>query len=254
MRISSFVRHDKQREHLFGTIWDELIPKVFADVPSYYDKGNAVASLGLCAWWSDRFAKEIAVHDEAAVLDVCSGTHDAVRRLLVYKPKVTVFAADQSPEMTREGQRLAKEAGLSIRPAIADAHLLPYGDATFDAVTLQFATRHLRVVEVFKEIHRVLKPGGVFYHSDMLRPSLGIIERPYLCYLRSALYTTAVLFGSTNDSKRCVKYFTESIRHYLKPDEMAYLLRAVGFEDVRYRSFLTGVLCRHIARKPIGRT
>ncbi len=254
MRISAFVRHDKQREHLFGTIWHELIPKVFADVPRYYDKGNAVASLGLCAWWSDRFAKEIAVPDEAAVLDVCSGTHGAVRRLLAYKPKISVFAVDRSPEMTREGQRLAKEAGLSIRAAIADAHLLPYGDAMFDAVTLQFATRHLRVVEVFREIHRVLKPGGVFYHSDMLRPRLGIIERPYLLYLYSALYMTAVLFGSTNDSKRCVKYFTESIRYYLKPDEMADLLRAVGFEDVRYRSFLTGVLCCHIARKPTGRT
>lgn len=254
MRISAYVRHDEQREHRFGAIWDDLIPKVFADVPKYYDKGNAVASLGLCAWWSDRFAREITVPDGAMVLDVCSGTHDAVRRLLVYKPKVSVFAVDQSPEMTREGQRLAKKAGLSIKPAIADAHVLPYGDATFDAVTLQFATRHLRVVEVFKEIHRVLKPGGVFYHSDMLRPRLGIIETPYLCYLRSALNLTAALFGSTTDSKRCVTYFTELIRHYFTPDEMADLLRAVGFEEVRYRSFLTGVLCCHIARKPTGRT
>jgi demethylmenaquinone methyltransferase/2-methoxy-6-polyprenyl-1,4-benzoquinol methylase len=253
MNISVFVRHDEQRQQLFGTVWHELIPKVFADVPKYYDKGNALASLGLCSWWSDRFAKKVAVRDEAVVLDVCSGTHDVARRLLGYKPRVLVFAVDQSSEMTRQGQSLAKESGLSINAAIANAHVLPYGDATFDAVTLQFATRHLRVVEVFKEIHRVLKPGGVFYHSDMLRPRLKIIEKPYLWYLHLSLHVTAVLFGSTKESKRCVKYFIESIRNYLKPDEMADLLRAVGFEGVRYQSFLTGVLCCHIARRPTDR-
>jgi demethylmenaquinone methyltransferase / 2-methoxy-6-polyprenyl-1,4-benzoquinol methylase len=250
MHISVFMRQDEQREQLFGTIWHELIPKVFADVPKYYDKGNAIASLGLCAWWSDRFAKTIAVPDDAVVLDVCSGTHEVARRLLRYRPKVQVFSVDRSAEMTREGQSLAKESGLAINAAIANAHVLPYGDATFDAVTLQFATRHLRVVEVFKEIHRVLKPGGVFYHSDMLRPRWRIIERPYLWYLHLSLRLTAVLFGSTKESRRCVKYFTESIRTYLKPDEMAHLMRAVGFESVRSQSFLTGVLCCHTARRP----
>jgi demethylmenaquinone methyltransferase/2-methoxy-6-polyprenyl-1,4-benzoquinol methylase len=253
MNVSVFVRHDKQRQQLFGPIWSDLIPKVFADVPEYYDKGNALASLGLCGWWSNRFAREITVMDEAVVLDVCSGTHDVARRLLGHNPKVRVFAVDRSPEMTRKGQSLAKESGLSINAAIADAHVLPYVDATFDAVTLQFATRHLRVVEVFREIHRVLKPGGVFHHNDMLRPRLRIIEKPYLWYLHLSLHMTAILFGSKNESKRCVNYFTESIRNYLKPDEMANLLQALGFEDVRHRSFLTGVLSYHIARKPRDR-
>lgn len=252
MDISIFMRHDVQREQRFRPVWDEQLPKVFADVPRYYDKGNAFASLGLCAWWSDQFTRNITLPDNAVVLDVCSGTHEVARRLLRHKPRVSVFTIDRSPEMTREGQRLANGSALSIKAAIADARTLPFGDAMFDAVTLQFATRHLRVVDVFGEVYRVLKPGGTFYHNDMLRPRFGLIEKPYLWYLQLSLHATALLFGSTKDSRDCVKYFTESIRTYLRPDEMTGLLNAVGFEGVHYRSFLTGVLCYHVARKPLG--
>ena len=250
MSMVFFVRHDEKRQQLFGDIWRDFIPKVFADVPEYYDKGNAIASLGICSWWSDRFVKEIDVADGAKVLDVCSGTHDVARRLLGRRPKLSVFAADRSPEMTKTGQRLAEDAGMVIPATITDAHTLPYADNTFDAVTLQFATRHLRVVETFNEIYRVLKPGGVFYHSDMLRPSSRVIEAPYLLYLRLFIHLTAALFGSTKESRDCIDYFTRAIHHYLKPDDMANLMRDIGFEDVKYRSFLSGVLCRHTAHKP----
>jgi demethylmenaquinone methyltransferase/2-methoxy-6-polyprenyl-1,4-benzoquinol methylase len=252
--IALFEGLDRKREQHFDAIWRESIPQVFADVPNYYDRANAVASLGLCAWWSSCFIKEIDLADDAVLLDVCSGTHDVPRRLLRDRPRILVYAIDSSPEMIREGQRLAKTCRLSINAEVADAHQIPFKDGTFDAVTLQFATRHLRIVKVFKEIHRVLKPGGIFYHSDMLRPKLRIIEAPYLWYLNLAVRATAALFGSKMESKKCLNYFTESINNYLKPNEMAEALRAVGFVDIRYRSFLTGVLCYHISKKPIDRT
>lgn len=249
MDIEKFVVQDEKRMRLFGDVWRDLIPKVFADVPKYYDQGNALASLGLCARWSERFVSEIAVAENAVVLDVCSGTHEVARRLLRHKPGIAMYAVDRSPEMTEEGQRLAQASGLSINATIADVHTLPYDDAVFDAVTLQFATRHLRVTSVFKEIHRVLKPGGIFYHSDMLRPHSRVIEKPYLGYLHILLSLTATLFGSTEESRRCVTYFTESIKTYFTPDEMSDLLGEIGFENISHHSFLTGVLSRHVAQK-----
>ena len=251
MDITTFVERDEQRERIFGTIWYEVMPKAFADVSRYYGRGNAIASLGLCDWWSDRFVSKIAVADEAMVLDLCSGTHAVARCLLRNKRKVSVFAVDRSIEMTQEGQRLAKACGLSINAVIADAHALPYPDVLFDAVILQFATRHLRIVEVFREVRRVLKPGGVFYHSDMLKPSLRIIEVPYLAYLHAMLHLVAMALGSSKETRRCLKYFTDSIRTYVKPEEMIALLEAVGFENVHHQSFLAGVFSCHIARKTV---
>jgi len=186
----------------------------------------------------------------AKVLDVCSGTHDIPLRMMQRNPSLKVFALDSSPHMLAEGQRRVGEYALTIDARVGDAHQLPFEDGTFDAVTMQFATRHLRVAEVFSEIYRVLKPGGTFYHNDMLRPATRIVEEPYLAYLKASVWLTARLFGSSRESRQCIGYFADVVRHYYKPEEMSELLREIGFTDVHHRDFLTGVLSFHIAQNP----
>jgi SAM-dependent methyltransferase len=72
---------------------------------------------------------------------------------------------------------------LAVREQIREerfrSHVLPFPDNHFDVVTLQYASRHLRVDRVFGEILRVLKPGGRFHHCDMLRPGNPLMERLY---------------------------------------------------------------------------
>ena len=250
MGISNqFMRREASRAHLFKDVWREGIPKVFEDVPLYYDQGNRLASLGLCSWWSDRFVSAMNIPTGGTVLDVCSGTHDILLRLLSKDPTLEVSSIDGSPYMTAEGQRRARKRGLTISAHVCDAHTLPFGDGTFDAVTLQFASRHLRIAEVCKEVHRVLKAGGFFYHNDMLRPASRLIEAPYLLYLRFFVELTAFLFGSSRKSKACVTYFVDAIRHFYTPAEMSRLLEETGFTEIRCKNFLTGALSYHVARK-----
>jgi demethylmenaquinone methyltransferase / 2-methoxy-6-polyprenyl-1,4-benzoquinol methylase len=253
MSISAdFVKKEDLRSRLFSETWRTLIPEVFRDVPVYYDQGNAVASLGTCAWWSNKFATAVIRHlpRGAKVLDVCSGTHDIPLRLLTRDPTLHIDAVDGSAHMIAEGQRRARERDLTIHARVCDAHELPYLDNSFDAVTLQFASRHLEIVKAFKEIERVLKPGGLFCHNDMLRPSSRIIEVPHLTYLRFSVWFTAKLFGSSAESLKCVGYFAEAIRNFYTPHEMSELLEAVGFKAIENRSFFTGVMAYHIVRKP----
>ena len=253
MSISEeFVKKEHLRSHLFRDTWQNLIPEVFRDVPTYYDKGNAVASLGHCSRWSNTFATAIQKHlpQGASLLDVCSGTHDIPLRLLTIDPSLEVHAVDRSEHMTAEGQRRARERDLTIHARVCDAHVLPFPDNSFDVVTLQFASRHLEVIRTFKEIHRVLKPGGIFCHNDMLRPESKVVEVPYLVYLRFSVWFTAMLFGSSTESKKCVGYFANSIRHFYSPREMTVLLEGLGFSSIESREFLTGVLAYDILRKP----
>jgi demethylmenaquinone methyltransferase / 2-methoxy-6-polyprenyl-1,4-benzoquinol methylase len=253
MSISEeFLEREVLRQRLFGDVWRTLIPEVFRDVPTYYDRGNAVASLGSCSPWSDAFADAIVRHlpDGAKVLDVCSGTHDIPLRLLARDPALEIHTVDGSASMTAFGQRRARERGFAVHAQVCDAHALPFADGSFDAVTLQFASRHLQIVKAFKEIHRVLKPGGVFCHNDMLRPAWSLIETPYLIYLRFSVWFTAKLFGSSAESLKCVGYFASAIRHFYTPREMSGLLADIGFENSENKSFLTGVMSYHIARKP----
>lgn len=255
MSISEeFLAKEDLRCRLFADTWRELIPEVFRDVPTYYDQGNAVASLGNCSRWSATFAAAIGRHlpRGSKVLDVCSGTHDVPLRLLAADSTLEIHAVDGSPHMIAEGQRRARERGLTIRARVCDAHALPFDDASFDAVTLQFASRHLEIVRAFKEIRRVLKPGGIFCHNDMLRPASRIVEVPYLVYLRFSVWFTAKLFGSTAQSMKCVGYFADAIRHFYTPGELSDLLKEVGFVDLESRSFLTGAMSYHISRKPLS--
>jgi demethylmenaquinone methyltransferase/2-methoxy-6-polyprenyl-1,4-benzoquinol methylase len=253
MSISEeLLKKEHLRSHLFGETWRNLIPEVFRDVPTYYDKGNAVASLGSCSRWSNAFATTIHQYlpRGAKVLDVCSGTHDIPLRLLAFDPTLQIHAVDSSSHMTAEGQRRASERKLTVHARVCDAHVLPFDDNSFDAVTLQFASRHLEIIKMFKEIYRVLKPHGIFCHNDMLRPASQIVEVPYLTYLRFSVWFTARLFGSSAESMKCISYFANAIRHFYTPRELAALLAGVGFVGVESRDFLTGVMSYHISRKP----
>jgi len=253
MNISAdLLKRENLRSHLFEETWRTSIPEVFRDVPSYYDRGNAVASLGNCSRWSNTFAIAISRYlpRGAKVLDVCSGMHDIPLRLFAIDRGLEIHTVDGSEHMTAEGQRRAGERNLTIHARVCDAHVLPFRDNLFDAVTLQFASRHLEIIKVFKEIHRVLKPGGVFCHNDMLRPASRIIEVPYLIYLRFSVWFTAKLFGSSAESMKCVGYFADAIRHFYRPRELAALLEGVGFVGIESRDFLAGIMSYHISRKP----
>ena len=247
----TFQAREEIRAKLFGHVWRDLIPEVFRDVPKYYDRGNQFASLGLCAWWSDKFVASMRFGQNAKVLDVCSGTHDIPLRMLARDPSTRIFAIDRSSHMMMEGQRRAQARQQHIEATVHDAHSLPWKDAEFDAVTLQFATRHLRVTEVFREIYRVLKLGATFYHNDMLRPASKWVEVPYLLYLRFFVWLTSVFFRSSRESKDCIRYFADAIRHFYTPEEMSQLLREIGFVEVEHKAFLTGALAFHSARKPL---
>ena len=85
----------------------------------------------------------------------------------------------------------------------------------------------------------------------MLRPTSRVVEEPYLVYLRFSVWLTAKLVGSSPESMKCIGYFANVIRHFYTPRELSELLEEVGFVGTESRSFLTGVLCYHISRKPL---
>ena len=113
---------------------------------------------------------------------------------------------DRSVAMQTVGQQRAAQSGFKIKSTIGDVHRLPFPDKHFDVVTLQFASRHLRVREVFSEIHRVLKPGGHFHHSDMLRPRNPVVKGLYYAYLKACLNFTSLIVGSSPMATKFKQY------------------------------------------------
>jgi demethylmenaquinone methyltransferase / 2-methoxy-6-polyprenyl-1,4-benzoquinol methylase len=238
------------REERFNDVWTRELNDVFADVAPYYDQANYIASLGLWGWFLRRFMATVDIRPGEKVLDVCAGTNAIGIALLKREPTLEVHAIDRSAAMQEVGRRTAEALGFRIHSVIDDVHTLPYPDDSFDVATLQFASRHLRIRRVAEEIRRVLKPGGRFYHSDMLRPGNRTVERLYYAYLRFCLWFTGFLFRSGPAALNCKKYFIQALEMFYSAQELSDMLEDVGFERVTSTTVFAGMLGFHRALRP----
>jgi len=240
MTPAIFDEREKHRRWLFSHTWNELIPQVFEDVPKYYRFGNIVASFGIWELWVWQFVRTIELKPGYKALDVCAGTNDVGIRLLRKQPDISVTAIDRSREMQEAGKNRAADYGVRIESVIHDVHELPFADNSFDVVTLQAASRHLQLNKVLPEIMRVLKPGGNFYHCDMLRPSNRAVEWLYLRFLRLTVAWTALVVGSTEASRNCRDYFKDAIANFYTADELSEVFCLVGFTNVTCNKSIWG--------------
>ena len=243
MNPPSVATREIAREERFNVVWTQELNDVFADVAPYYDRANYIASLGLWGWFLRKFMDTVDVRPGERALDVCAGTNAIGIALLKREPGLEVHAIDRSAAMQEVGRQRAGAEGFRIQSVIDDVHTLPYPDNSFDIATLQFASRHLR-------IRRVLKPGGRFYHCDMLRPGNRTVERLYYAYLRFCLWFTGFLFRSGPAALNCKEYFIQALQMFYSAQELSDMLEDVGFREVTARTVFCGMLGFHRAVKP----
>ncbi len=142
------------------------IQKVFLEVSHTYELVNHVLTCGLDILWRRKAAKVAAMGGGKRWIDICSGTGEmafSLKRLA--KNKTMVIAADFCIPMIHKAA--AKPEANQISFVTADVNALPFHDETFDLVTISFATRNINVtrdilIQCFREINRILKPGGRF--------------------------------------------------------------------------------------------
>ena len=237
------------RRDEFSRVWKNKLDDAFSDVAPYYDFASNLASLGLCGRWRQRFIAGIDVAPGDRVLDLCAGTNAVGMELLRKQPGVRVLALDRSQAMQDVGRALARARGLKIETVIGDAHQLPFPDASFDVVTLQWATRHLRILDAFSEIGRVLKPGGRFHHCDMLRPESKLVGALYSAYLKACVSVTAVAFRSGPEALSCRDYFVRAVEMFYSAEEITKLLGQTGFRSVSSQAEAGGIVAGHRAVK-----
>ncbi len=99
----------------------------------------------------------------ARVLEIGCGTGFFLLNLMQAGVAARGSVTDISPGMVEVALRNAKSLGLDVEGRVADAETIPYDDETFDLVVGHAVLHHIPdVPAAFREVLRVLKPGGVF--------------------------------------------------------------------------------------------
>jgi len=149
---------------------------------------------------------------------------------------------DLSPGMVEVAQRNARSLGFEVEGRVADAERLPYDDDTFDLVCGHAVLHHIPDVELsFREILRVLKPGGRFVFAGEPTRHGDYVARRLSRFTWWAA-TNATKFGPLSGWRRPQTELDESSRaaalesvvdiHTFPPDELAETARRAGAVSV----------------------
>jgi len=213
---------------------------MFDGVARRYDITNTVLSAGRDRHWrrATRAALELKPGEE--VLDLAAGT--SVSTVELAKSGAWCLAADFSVGMLHAG------AARPVAKVAADATRLPFGDATFDAVTISFGLRN--VVDFtagLREMARVTRPGGRLVVCEFSTPTVPVFSRVYKEYLMRALPRVATAVSSNPEA---YIYLAESIRAWPDQPALARSIEQAGWSKVRWRNLTGGIVALHAAVKP----
>lgn len=186
----------------------------------------------------------VGVAPDSAVLtalDLGTGPADIPVRLARHKPRWIIAAADVSLAMLRLGHDALRtsDAPPLITLVQTDGKMLPFEDNAFDVVFSNSILHHITdTARLWDEVRRVVKPGGLVFFRDLMRPGSRSAARAIVAlyagaesvllqeeYYRSLLsaYTVPEVEGQLRDAKLeslCVRAATD--RHL---DVMGYVAK-----------------------------
>ena len=228
----------------------EQVIRHFNSVARQYDFMNTLLSFGIHYLWKRTAVKLLALQPGDRVLDVCGGTGDlsilAVRsvgkdgQVALYDINRAMMDAGRSKRTNTADRR-------RIQFVQGDAEQISFPDETFDAAMVGFGIRNVTHMEKgFREMHRVLKSGGKMMCLEFSKPTNRVFR---WLYDRYSLHAMPLLGQVLAGSRQAYTHLPESIRMFPLADELAAVLREIGFADVTYRRLTNGIAVVHLGRR-----
>jgi demethylmenaquinone methyltransferase/2-methoxy-6-polyprenyl-1,4-benzoquinol methylase len=223
---------------------------MFTRIAPRYDLLNHLLSGQMDRLWRARVAREmqpILQRPDAVVLDLCCGTGD-LAFALGRRAKAMIVGADFSHTMlVRAREKASTNGSARMEFFEADALRLPFANGSFDLITAAFGFRNLANYEDgLREMLRVLKPGGTVGILEFAEPPPGVLGDLYRFYTQNILPKIGGLISGDRDA---YAYLPKSVARFFLPEELAGLMRSVGYGSVRYLLMTLGSVALHIGVK-----
>ena len=142
--------------------------------------------------------ERLDIADDQQHLDIAAGTGEPGLTVAKLAPRGHVVLTDLAAEMLDIATRRANAQGIAnFETRVCSADDLPFGDATFDSVSVRFGYMFFPdVAKATAEFARVLKPGGRLCSSVWVKPE----ENPWTAIAMQAI-ATEVGAGATRPGR-----------------------------------------------------
>lgn len=228
---------------------ERSVKALFDRISPRYDLFNTASTFFLDSHWR-RCASRAVEKKDAKILDLCTGTAElalAFSRQLNGKGRV--IGVDFSKGMLDLARKKLerRDPARKISLLVGNAERLSFRENAFDYVTSGFSMRNLIDLDQgLKEMHRVLKPGGLAVILEINRPTSYLTGFFYRCYLRGAIPLIGLLTVGTVSP---FLYLKNSVLGFQTPSEFCGRLRAAGFREVSFKPFAPGAIGLYCATK-----
>jgi len=224
---------------------------MFSDIAGRYDFLNHTLSMGLDNGWRKKaiaLVKEhVAQNPSPNILDIACGTGDLSLEALRQIPSASITGIDLARPMLDIFEEKASKATKNIVIEEGDVEALRFADGSFDAITIGFGTRNFTNLEIaFKEIFRVMKPGGIFINLELSKPRSFPMKQMYGFYSRFIL---PIVGKTVSKHGEAYSYLPDSIRRFPEREEIVAMLKQIGFNEATWKNLSAGIVTMHIAIK-----
>lgn len=217
------------------------VHRMFSRITRRYDLMNRIMSLGQDAMWRRYTVRQAAPHPGDLALDVATGTGRIAQELA--GRGATAIAIDFCLPMIAQGRSEGVGDTEPVFFAGADALKLPFPDNTFDCVTTGFAMRNVIDIEAaFREMRRVLKPGGRLVCLEVGRPRWRIARLFHAIYTGKVVPLLGKLVAGDADA---YTYLPSSMGKFPPPSQLARIMKAAGLREVRFKQLTMGAVAVH---------
>ena len=239
---------------------EHRVRQMFAEISGRYDLMNHLLSGGVDYYWRWRTIRSVAPLNDAAILDVCTGTGDLA---LAYwksgRGRIPVVATDFTPEMLRlaEGKR-DRKIGQRIQSGAAeltyleaDTQHLPFENDRFQIVSVAFGLRNVTNTKLgLGEMVRVCQPGGRIAVLEFSMPGNPLFRWIYRQYFRLVLPRIGQLLSRNNQS--AYDYLPASVSEFPYGQALADQMTSCGLENVTWTPLTFGIATLYVGHKPAG--
>lgn len=220
--LTEYYERPERREAWVRDIFDETAP--------WYDWATWFLSFGSGDWYRREALKRAGLQPGMKLLDLATGTGVVARAAAeVTGDPRSIVGMDASIGMLHSGRT-------SSAKVQCPAELLALRDRSFDRISIGFALRHFAdLAGVFRECHRVLKPGGRILILEITAPESRIARGFLGVYM--GRFAPAVI-GLRTRSRRAAdlfRYYWETTRDCVRPNVILEALAEAGFEDAQRR-------------------